>query len=69
MKIRDKAESPQLQLTASDGMKDWIQDATRPVAITLPREQRKKPGNAGSEPGTKIQRTLDALLLAWKLPR
>lgn len=55
--------------TASDGSKDWIQDATYQVPMRSKRLQRKRLANAGSERETKIKRTLDAFLLAWKQPK
>lgn len=64
-----KEEDRQFSLGGAGGSKDWIQDATRPAPISLRRERRKKPGNAGSEPGTKMDRTIAAFVLAWKRPK
>jgi len=64
-----RREGRQSSSTNVGGTKDWLQDAMRPEPITWKRGRRKKPGNAGSEPGTKIQRTLAAYVSAWKWPK
>jgi len=69
MKKVGTTEGRQFSLTGVGGSKDWIQDAMRPEPISLRRERRKRPGNAGSEPGTKMERTIAAFVSAWKLPR